>query len=110
MKKSNVPMKKLSFLTICLISFLGCSEQTKTVDYYLKNKDECELKVQECKNNPGDLKNNPNCVNAMEARYKARFFNDVNLSGLRYPSQNEKERASDKVDTSFGRFEAPKNK
>lgn len=82
--------KRLFYSSIFIISFLGCSEQTKTVDYYLKNKDECELKVQECKNNPGDLKNNPNCVNAMEARYKARFYNDVNLSGLRYPDKNEK--------------------
>src|SRR3954470_17307862 len=47
----------------------GCSQQaappkaTHTVDQYLAKPDLMEAKVRECANNPGELRNDPDCVN-----------------------------------------------
>lgn len=48
------------------------SEETKTVDWYAapENKTTLEAKLKECKNNPGELKNTPNCINAQKAADK----------------------------------------
>lgn len=57
-------------LTMLVFSFSVCkAEETKTVEWYLKpeNKVVLETKLAECKNNPGELWDTPNCVNARKA-------------------------------------------
>jgi len=66
-------MKRIvNFATIAILalSLAACnSEDTKTVEWYLKpeNKAALEVKIAECKNNPGELWNTPNCQNARMA-------------------------------------------
>jgi hypothetical protein len=53
------------------IAFCGCSPEPQkaryTVDEYVANPDAMELKLQECANNPGDSRNDPDCVNVKAA-------------------------------------------
>ncbi len=47
----------------------GCneSEPTQTVAWYQAHSEEHQAKLAECKNNPGELINTPNCMNAQQA-------------------------------------------
>ena len=60
-------------LTLTLAAFClpGCdkAEKTHSVEWYRapENKAAFEAKLAECKNNPGELKNTPNCINAQKA-------------------------------------------
>ena len=52
------------------LALTGCDdEKTKTVEWYLQpeNKPALDAKLAECRNNPGELKKTPNCVNARKA-------------------------------------------
>ena len=60
----------LSTLALCMAFVGGCNaEETKTVEWYLapENKAALDAKIEECKSNPGELWNTPNCVNARHA-------------------------------------------
>ena len=71
--------KKITGLCLVALLFNGpmalaadCSEnasqeQTRTVEWYLQNKAELKKKIEECANNPGELGNTPNCINAKAA-------------------------------------------
>ncbi|SBW05680.1 conserved exported hypothetical protein [uncultured delta proteobacterium] len=68
-------MKKMLLLMVTALAFAlsGCnSEETKTVEWYLKpeNKPALDAKLAECRNNPGQLKDTPNCINARQAAEK----------------------------------------
>ena len=68
-------MKKTILIAagITMFALVGCNaEETRTVEWYLKpeNKTALETKLAECKNNPGELKDTPNCINARKAREK----------------------------------------
>lgn len=43
----------------------------QTVDYYLANKADRQKAITDCDNNPGELAETPNCINAWEADRKA---------------------------------------
>ena len=45
----------------------SAQEQTRTVEWYLQNKAELKKKIEDCANNPGELSNTPNCINAKAA-------------------------------------------
>lgn len=45
-------------------------EQTQTVDWYIKNRQELEATLTACLANPGELAATPNCINAAEAKNK----------------------------------------
>lgn len=47
----------------------GCKgeKEIKTVQWYREHPVERQQQVDICKNNPGQLKDDPNCVNAMQA-------------------------------------------
>ena len=80
MSTSNIV--KLIICMICL-SIFGCKsrdsdnkidvikttpkEETRTVDWYISHESELKEKLNECGNNPGLLKDTPNCINAKEA-------------------------------------------
>lgn len=58
---------------VSLTMIAGCNaEETKSVEWYLapENKDALNAKIKECKNNPGELWDTPNCVNARHAAEK----------------------------------------
>ena len=52
-----------------MLSACGSGEETRTVEWYLmpENKAAWEEKLAQCRNNPGELGNTPNCVNARKA-------------------------------------------
>ncbi len=60
------------FIALLSIGLTACSEdntkeETKSRQWYLENKDAMTSKVAQCQNNPGQLKNNPDCINAKAA-------------------------------------------
>ncbi|NWN81749.1 MAG: EexN family lipoprotein [Halomonas sp.] len=60
-------------------SLSGCFDDTpdtgpvKTVDWYKQHEAEREAMLDKCRNNPGELKDDPNCVNAHEAKQASSF-------------------------------------
>lgn len=71
-------MKKICFsalLSGALLVFSACcafAEETKTVDWYAapENTAALDAKLAECRNNPGELRDTPNCINARAAANK----------------------------------------
>lgn len=75
-------MKKswLVFLGILLsISLVACTPkpEPKTVDYYVSNVPETLKLLEECRNNPGKLKDDPDCINARQALTKIQATKPV---------------------------------
>lgn len=68
-------MKKCALMLIVAAGLMlalpgsGMAEPTRTVEWYLapENSKALDDKVKECQNNPGELGNTPNCVNARAA-------------------------------------------
>ncbi|MES2661803.1 MAG: EexN family lipoprotein [Pseudomonadota bacterium] len=63
-------------LVSCSTLLFGCfekepKEEVKTVEWYLKNTKQQEEMVARCANNPGELSETPNCINANAAMLKA---------------------------------------
>lgn len=84
-------MKKVilsAVLAAMVLNFTGCGEQeeVKTVDYYKEHEAERKAKIEECKNNPGELRGTPNCINATTAKmHSGKGFNpSAAPSGTRY--------------------------
>ncbi|SHN91354.1 hypothetical protein BHECKSOX_1659 [Bathymodiolus heckerae thiotrophic gill symbiont] len=65
-------MKNILIITI-LISLSGCfeTEETHTVDFFLKNKTLMNETLTKCDNNVGELGETPNCKNAYMALNKS---------------------------------------
>lgn len=60
----------LGMIVFISLGMYGCGEEeTKSVEYYVKNDGERVAKIQECKNNLEELKNTPNCINAFKADF-----------------------------------------
>lgn len=62
------------------LSFVAYSEEVKTVNYYKQHISERKAKIEECKNNPGELKGTPNCVNAITAHRTGGIKPNPNLA------------------------------
>lgn len=77
-------MRTVSF--ILALSFVGYSEEVKTVNYYKQHISERKAKIEECKNNPGELKGTPNCINAIAAHRTGGIKPDLNrkVDGAKY--------------------------
>ena len=65
---------KISFVIVLIsIVLTGClnnepdAEPVRSVDWYSENSPEREAKIKECANNPGQLSDSPNCINALQA-------------------------------------------
>lgn len=71
---------KVSFIYLAGILFLvtGCGQDVQSVDYYKAHVDERKAKIKECRNNPGELKDDPNCVNALTAQSQDSKMPDLN--------------------------------
>jgi outer membrane PBP1 activator LpoA protein len=54
---------------VASVVLAGCgkSEPTQSVAWYQEHSKEHQEKLAECKNNPGELMNTPNCINAGQA-------------------------------------------
>lgn len=66
----------------------GCqSEETRSVEWYRapENKAAFEAKLAECKSNPGELKNTPNCVNAFKA-FELNFLRGGKFEKIKEPT------------------------
>lgn len=61
-----------------VLSFSGCGDSVKTVDYYTAHKEERKAKIEECNNNPGGMKDDPNCQNATFSHSKDYKMPDIN--------------------------------
>ncbi len=64
-------MKKVilsAVLAAMVLSFTGCGEDVKTVEYYKEHPDERDAKISECLNNPGQANDDANCANAGSAK------------------------------------------
>lgn len=61
-------MKYFAISLFISLSLFGCkTEETKTVSFYKANSEERISKIEECKENPGELSDSPNCKNAKQA-------------------------------------------
>ncbi len=62
-------MKKLALIALACVGLAGCnSEKVHTVDELVKDDASRERIVAECLNNPGKLRDTPNCINAAAAK------------------------------------------
>ena len=67
-----------TFLSLCLLTGTllagtAIAEPTQTVDWYQKHPSERATLLRECRNNPGELGDTPNCVNAEKAEAKEQI-------------------------------------
>ncbi|MGL6003089.1 MAG: EexN family lipoprotein [Plesiomonas sp.] len=77
-----------SISLISILSITSCfdkqqqqqQQQINTVDYYSKNIEERVKTIKQCSDNPGELKNTPNCVNAIKAETLASSGNLKKIS------------------------------
>ena len=60
-------------LGLAVMALVACtkSEPPKSVTYYAEHKAERDARLAVCKDNPGELKDDPDCTNAREAVMKA---------------------------------------
>jgi hypothetical protein len=70
-------MKIKLIILISILVLQGCIEEnekttepTHDVSWYSSHENERTSKLAECKNNPGELSETPNCKNAKEAQQK----------------------------------------
>lgn len=81
-------MRKTALLGVLTIVFLvGCEAQkeevkVQTVDWYLANDTERKATREECRNNPGELGQTPNCVNASLAEKRASTRTTIDLNNF----------------------------
>ena len=80
-------LKIIAFAAVCLAlsASLAWAEETRTVDWYAapENSKALEEKLNECRNNPGELENTPNCKNA-KAAYQ-RIFKSGKFEKVKEP-------------------------
>jgi hypothetical protein len=50
-----------------MLNLAGCAEEVHTVEWYKEHKAERDAQLKKCDDNPGQLNNTPNCINARES-------------------------------------------
>jgi hypothetical protein len=96
----NANQFHLVLVAAAATAFCGCSPEPQkaryTVDEYAANADAMEAKLQECANNPGDSRNDPDCVNVKAAAERKGIgsLRDLPPMGLN-PASNERGSQSD---------------
>jgi type IV pilus biogenesis protein CpaD/CtpE len=68
---ANLIRRVVLVATVAALAACGQREEPKTVAYYVDHKPERDARLAICKNNPGELKSDPDCVNAAAAVMKA---------------------------------------
>lgn len=71
-------MKKavFGFILAALITGCGKSEPVQTVDWYKEHQAERKAMLEKCRNNPGELRGDKNCINAQKAENKLTWESD----------------------------------
>lgn len=68
-------MMKFFWIFFVVLLIPGCFEtkqaETKSVSWYIENQAERKVKLIECNDNPGELGNTPNCLNAKQAELQS---------------------------------------
>ena len=77
MIKFSVTLIGVAIIVTALLSACTPKPEPKTVDFYLTHKAERMKVFDECRNNPGKLKGEPDCINAAEAVLKAQATDPV---------------------------------
>lgn len=91
---------RLVLVAAVAIAFCGCSREPEkaryTVDEYVANPDAMEARLKECANNPGDSRDDPDCVNVRAAAERKGIgsLRDLPPMGLN-PDANDRETPSD---------------
>jgi hypothetical protein len=97
---------KLPFIGIAAFVFgiqSGCSNETQppkatyTVEEYLAKPDVLKAKLEECTNNPGELRNHPDCINVKAAAKQNDIGSYSKLKPLEFPLPDD---ATDNKSTS----------
>lgn len=70
MTKLSAALNVAAIATLVLLSACTPKAEPKTVDYYVEHQAEWQKVFNECKNNPGKLKDDPDCINASHALAK----------------------------------------
>lgn len=81
--------------TVALAMVLfGCSPESPkaryTVDEYLANPQAMDARLEECANNPGDLRDDPDCINVRAAAERQGVGSLRDLPPMRLASPQEK--------------------
>ncbi len=64
----NITKKSAAAVLLVVAILAGCEQETvRTVDWYKEHTVERQAKLEECRANPGEMRDTPNCINAMQA-------------------------------------------
>lgn len=62
---------KYGAVVLGLVLLAGCSEKVHDMAYYKEHEAERKATLETCNNNPGEKRNDPNCINAFEAQWRS---------------------------------------
>jgi len=95
MQKRAVHVLSLVGMAVVLAAAAsGCTRETPptasyTVEEYLAKPDVMEAKLRECANNPGELRDTPDCVNVKAAAQQHGIGSRKKMEPLKFPSAEE---------------------
>ena len=101
-KDSRCSPSLVGMLCILMSALLGCSQKPAspkaayTVDEYLARPDLMEQKMRECASNPGDLRDNPDCVNVKAAAQQHSIGSRKGMEPLEFPNPSEANASAEK--------------
>lgn len=65
-------MNKRALVGLLAMALAGCSDdEIRDVHYYVEHPKERATQITKCENNPGQMRLEPNCINAGKALWKA---------------------------------------
>lgn len=62
---------KIATLSIAVLLLCACSEKVYDMEYYKTHEAERKATLEACNKNPGEKRNDPNCINAFEAQWRS---------------------------------------
>jgi hypothetical protein len=69
--------RKIFFLFVSLIFISGCEKSVRDVKYFREHKKERQSVLAVCENNPGELRDTPECINVEKSEkglYSISYF------------------------------------
>ena len=99
-------MKKITLTAAIALVLTGCSEDPKTVEFFLENPEKLKTENQRCKElakkvGPAKVREDLNCVAVIKAKKKLRF-KDYTNKGAPAVKHSSFPRVSDKVKNNNG--------
>lgn len=71
--------RKIALIAMVSLALTGCFDKgpdtghVQTVDWYKNHDNERQKMLKTCSDNPGELKDDPNCINAIQAERALSF-------------------------------------